>query len=71
MNLPEGESVTGTIVEDFSDMIPVGDSSVRIDEHRRAQPRRWGIAVDDQTLVFADDPDVVALSEDEDPASSE
>lgn len=53
--LPDDATIHGVIVEDFADLIAMGPTSVRIDKQRSAQLRRWAIAADDGTLVFADD----------------
>ena len=56
VRLESGATVTGTIVDDFADLLPsAGEVNVRADEQRTVTARRWGIAVDDGTLVFVDD----------------
>lgn len=65
VRLESGVTVTGTIIEDFANLLPAdGEVSIRADEHRTVTARRWGIAVDDGTLVFVDDAAVRALPAD-------
>lgn len=56
VRLESGATVTGTIVDDFTDLLhSAGEVNVRADEQRTVTARRWGIAADDGTLVFVDD----------------
>ena len=62
VQLESGAAVTGTIIDDFAALLPsVGHVSVRADEQRTVTARRWGIAVDDGTIVFVDDAALQAL----------
>lgn len=71
VRLESGATVRGTIFDDFADLLPsAGAVNVRADEQRTVTARRWGIAVDDGTLVFVDDAAVEALPTDhQDPAT--
>lgn len=63
VRLDSGETKTGTIIEDFADLMPtVGEVRVRADEQRTVSLRRWGVAVDDGTIVYVDDADLETLS---------
>ena len=62
VQLDSGETVAGTIIEDFADMMPtVGEVWVRADERRTVTLRRWGVAVDNGTIVFVDNADLEVL----------
>lgn len=67
VQLESGAAVTGTIIDDFADLLPSdGQVSVRADEQRTVTARRWGIAVDDGTIVFVDDAALQALPAEQD-----
>ncbi len=52
----KGTVVTGTIVEDYADVVrAVGDDLGR----DWARPHRWAVALDTGVLVFVDDDDLV------------
>ncbi|MDJ0396645.1 hypothetical protein QMK17_25440 [Rhodococcus sp. G-MC3] len=54
-----GALVTGTVVEDFGDFLLPADRLGR----EWAAPHRWAIAVEGGTLTFADDDDIVDVSD--------
>nr|WP_296773473.1 hypothetical protein [Rhodococcus sp. (in: high G+C Gram-positive bacteria)] len=52
---PSGDVAGGTLVEDFADYVLAGSALGR----DWAVPRRWAIALDEGTLVFVDDSDII------------
>lgn len=62
-----GAAVTGTIIDDFANLLPTtGSVSIRADQQRTVTARRWGIAVDDGTIVFVDDAAIQILPAEDD-----
>ncbi|MDJ0396395.1 hypothetical protein QMK17_24110 [Rhodococcus sp. G-MC3] len=59
LRVGRGVVVTGTVVEDFGDFLVPADKLGR----DWAAPHRWAVAVEGGTLVFADDDDILAVTE--------
>jgi hypothetical protein len=53
----KGTVVTGTIVEDYADVVRAVDDDLGRDW---ARPHRWAVALDTGVLVFVDDDDLIA-----------
>ncbi|WP_407727544.1 hypothetical protein ACJEDT_25990 (plasmid) [Rhodococcoides fascians] len=49
--------VTGTIVEDYADVVRAVDDDLGRDW---ARPHRWAVALDTGVLVFVDDDELIA-----------
>lgn len=54
---PKGTVVTGTIVEDYADVVRAVDDNLGRDW---ARPHRWAVALDTGVLVFVDDDELIA-----------
>ncbi|MBY4128160.1 hypothetical protein HQO83_07145 [Rhodococcus fascians] len=54
----DGNTAAGTLIEDFADYTIAGDAVGR----DWAKPHRWAVALDEGTLIFVDDADIVEHS---------